>query len=76
MTRFDGTTFLVDEVPYLVVGAELHNSSASSLPAIDRSFTRTAELGATTILAPVAWEQWEPSEGSYDTTLIDAMLYG
>ncbi|HPZ50748.1 MAG TPA: DUF5597 domain-containing protein [Propionibacteriaceae bacterium] len=71
---FDGPRLLVDGTPFLVVGAELHNSSASSLPAIERSFTRTAELGATTLLAPVAWEQWEPSEGSYDTTLLDGML--
>ncbi len=72
--RFDGPTLLVDDKPFLVVGAELHNSSASSLPAIERSFTRTAELGATTILAPVSWDQWEPIEGSYDPTLVDAML--
>ena len=71
---FDGPRLLVDGLPFLVVGAELHNSSASSLSAIERSFTTTAELGATTLLAPVSWDQWEPTEGSYDSTLLDGML--
>lgn len=74
MIRFDGPTLLVDGEPFLIVGGELHNSSASSVAAIARSFATTAALGVNTILAPVAWEQFEPDEGSFDTTLVDAML--
>ncbi|SBS72184.1 DUF5597 domain-containing protein [uncultured Microbacterium sp.] len=60
--------------PFTVLGAELHNSSSSSLRAIDEAFARVRELGANTVLAPVSWAQFEPAEGDFDTTLIDGMI--
>lgn len=65
---FDGDQGVV------MVGAEIHNSSASTSAAIARAFDRVAALGAAVVLAPVTWEQFEPVEGEFDTTLIDRML--
>ncbi len=63
-----------DDGPFIVLGAEVHNSSSSSLPAITESFATVHRLGANTVLAPVAWDLFEPEEGRFDTTLIDAMI--
>ncbi|MBB2943344.1 hypothetical protein FB565_003057 [Actinoplanes lutulentus] len=63
-----------DGRPFLVVGAELHNSSSSSVSAITRSLRAMREIGANTVLAPVAWDLFEPQEGVYDFTLVDALI--
>ncbi len=41
-----------DDGPFIVLGAEVHNSSSSSLPAITESFATVHRLGANTVLAP------------------------
>lgn len=64
----------VDGRPFLVLGGELHNSSSSSEPAIRHAFDSVEGLGLNTVLAPVAWNQFEPSEGEYDLSLIDSLL--
>lgn len=86
MTR-DGTTagvrsrrqikdgrLIVDGRRRLVLGAEVHNSSSSTPEAITESFARVAQLGATTVLAPVAWDLLEPVEGVFDFELVDCMV--
>ncbi|WP_240741243.1 DUF5597 domain-containing protein [Microbacterium oleivorans] len=60
--------------PFVVVGAEVHNSSSSTDRAISESFDAINRLGANTVLAPVAWDLFEPAEGSFDTHLLDAMI--
>lgn len=69
-----GRYLAVNGAPFVVIGAEVHNSSSSTVDAIRRSFTTVQALGANTVLAPVAWNQFEPHEGRFDTTLIDAMV--
>jgi hypothetical protein len=64
----------VDGKPFPVIGAEVHNSSSSSIPAIDTSFAAVHALGANTVLAPVAWDLMESSEGVFDFTLVDHMV--
>lgn len=58
----------------LLVGGQVHNSSSSSVEAIERSFVHAREVGSNTVLAPVGWGQFEPTEGAFDTVLVDAML--
>ena len=70
----NGSTLLRDGRPLVVIGGEIHNSSASSVSAIQRSFGMVRELGANTVLAPVAWDQLEPEEGAFDFTLVDCMV--
>lgn len=71
-----GPYLSVDGRPFVVIGAEVHNSSSSTERAITASFDTVALLGANTVLAPVAWDLFEPVEGTYDTRLVDAMIEG
>lgn len=66
---------LVDGQPFLMLGGQVHNSSAwpSELPQVWQSL---AELHANTIEAPVYWEQIEPQQGRYDWTNVDAIVLG
>lgn len=66
---------MVDGRPYLILGGQIHNSSAwpSELPQVWESM---AALHANTIEAPVYWEQFEPSEGQFDFKNVDALVEG
>lgn len=72
--RREGACLVVDGERFTVMGAELHNSSSSTPAAIEKSFSRAAELGANTVLAPVAWNLVEEVEGTFDFALVDCML--
>jgi beta-galactosidase GanA len=64
---------LVDGAPYLMLGAQVNNSSAwpamlpKVWPVIDR-------LDANTVEVPIAWEQIEPREGQFDFAFLDTLL--
>ena len=66
---------LVDGRPYLMLGGQIHNSSAwpSELPQVWQSM---AALHANTIEAPVYWEQLEPREGQFDYNNVDQLIEG
>lgn len=66
---------LVDGQPYLMLGGQLHNSSAwpSELP---RVFKALEELHANTMEAPVYWEQMEAQEGKFNWENVDALVNG
>ena len=64
---------LVDGRPFLMLGAQVNNSSnyPQVLPQV---WPVIAELHANTLEIPVAWEQVEPSEGTFDFSWIDTLL--
>src|SRR5581483_9079200 len=68
-------SLLVDGKPYLVLGGQIHNSSGwpSELPQVWKSM---AALHANTIEAPVYWEQFEPQQGKFDFSNVDALVDG
>jgi hypothetical protein len=73
-SRWIGRYIAVNGAPFPIIGAEVHNSSSSTLEALRQSFTTVEQLGANTVLAPVAWELLEPAEGTFDYTQIDVMI--
>ena len=63
----------VDDAPYLMLGAQVHNSS--SWPAeLPKVWPAMEYLHVNTVEMPVYWEQFEPRPGQYDTTLINTLL--
>ena len=66
---------MVDGRPYLILGGQIHNSSAwpSELPQVWESM---AALHANTVEAPVYWEQFEPQESHFDFTNVDQIVEG
>jgi hypothetical protein len=64
---------LVDDAPYLMLGAQVHNSS--DWPAMFPKVWPAMEyLNVNTVEVPVYWEQFEPRQGQYDYTAIDTLL--
>lgn len=66
-----GGQLIVEGKPYLILGGELGNSSAGTAAQADEILPRLAEMHINTVLMPVAWEQLEPVEGSFDFSILD-----
>ncbi len=63
----------VDGAPYLMLGAQVNNSSAwpAMLPKV---WPAVAYLHANTVEIPVYWEQFEPEQNHFDYTVVDTLL--
>jgi hypothetical protein len=72
--RGDATQLIVDEKPFLILGAELHNSSSSSVAYMKSVWPRLSAMHLNTVLLPVAWETIEPDEGKFDFTVVDGLV--
>ncbi len=68
------TQLIVDGGPYLILGGELGNSSASSLEYMEPIWPRWVKLNLNTVLAPVYWDLIEPVEGKFDFSLVDGLV--
>src|SRR5215469_3428614 len=62
---------MVDGRPFMIRGGELGNSSAGTAAEADAIVPNVARLYVNTILMPVAWEQIEPKEGTFDFSILD-----
>ena len=70
------TQLIVDDQPFLILGGELGNSSASDLDYLSPHWDTFQELNMNTVVAPVYWELMEPEEGNFDFTLVDGLIEG
>jgi beta-galactosidase GanA len=70
----EATQLLVDGKPFLILGGELGNSSASSLDYLSAQWPTLKALNLNTVLAPVSWDQIEPVEGRFDFTVVDGVI--
>ena len=70
-----GHALMVDGRPFLILGGQIHNSSAwpIELPQVWESM---AALHANTIEAPVYWEQLEPQQNRFDFSNVDQIVEG
>src|ERR1035438_1864226 len=64
---------LVDGAPYLMLGAQVHNSSTwpATLPKV---WPAMEYLNVNTVEMPIYWEQFEPKPGQYDYSVVDLLL--
>ncbi|HUI29396.1 MAG TPA: DUF5597 domain-containing protein [Candidatus Acidoferrales bacterium] len=69
------TQLIVDGKPFLMLAGELGNSSASSLDYMEPNWIKLKKMHLNTVLVPVYWELIEPTEGSFDFTLVDGAVY-
>jgi beta-galactosidase GanA len=65
---------IVDGKPFLILGGELGNSSASSAEYMRPHWPRLKAMHLNTVLAPVEWDLIEPVEGKFDWTSVDELL--
>lgn len=65
---------IVEEEPFLMIAGEVHNSSASTLEYMSPLFPKLAQMNLNAVFVTLAWEQFEPEEGVYDYTLVEAII--
>ncbi len=65
---------VVDGHPFLMLGGELGNSTASSPASLDAAWPKLQALHLNTVLSPVYWELVEPTEGKLDFSSVDRVI--
>lgn len=66
----------VNGEPFIMLAGELHNSSNSTVEYMNSLWPSLSQLNLNTVLASLAWEQFEPQEGVYDYELVDNLIDG
>jgi beta-galactosidase GanA len=75
-SRIDRKTgqLLLDEEPFLILGGEVGNSTASDPIQLTRAIDAAVEMHMNTVLAPVYWELIEPKQGVFDFESVETLI--
>lgn len=65
---------MADGRPWLILGGELGNSSASAPRDVAAIFPKLRDMGLNCVLVPAYWDLLEPEEGKFDFTTTDAVM--
>lgn len=68
------TQLFVNDKPFLILGGELGNSTASDLNVLDQALSKCRRMNLNTIMLPVYWDLIEPTEGQFDFTLVQGAI--
>lgn len=60
--------------PFLILGAELQNSSMTSADYMKTIWPKLKDMYINTVLGCVTWEMIEPIEGKFDFTELDKVI--
>jgi hypothetical protein len=75
LQKIDNTTQLIVEgKPFIILGGELGNSSASTMRYMQPIWPKLKAMNLNTILVPVYWELIEPEEGKFDFSLYKQLI--
>ena len=67
---------IVNGKPFLILGAELQNSSMTSASYMDTAWQKLVDTNINTVLGCVTWEDTEATEGHFDFTEVDKVILG
>lgn len=67
---------VVNGKPFLMLSAELQNSSMTCPEYMDTVWQKMADTNINTILGCVTWEMIEPVEGQFDFSVLDKVILG
>ena len=68
------TQLMVDNEPFIMIAGEVHNSSASTVEYMEPLFPKLKTMNLNSVFVTLAWEQFEPKEGTYDYSLVNAII--
>ncbi|CAN5734042.1 DUF5597 domain-containing protein [soil metagenome] len=72
----DYPQLLINGKPFLMLGGELGNSTASNINYLIQYWDHLQAMNLNTLLVPVYWELMEPEENKFDFKLVDAIISG
>jgi beta-galactosidase GanA len=75
LTKKGNTTqLIVDDKPFIILGGELGNSSATTPQYMQPIWSKLKTMNLNTVLIPVYWELIEAKEGAFDFTLYQDLI--
>jgi beta-galactosidase GanA len=68
------TQLIVQDKPFLILGGELGNSTATTMENMEPVWLRLKAMNLNTVLVPVYWELIEAEEGRFDFSLYESLI--